>query len=244
MFSKLKSQIPNLFTLLNLLSGCISALYIIKLDFVTAFLFLTIGITFDFFDGFIARLLKVESPLGVQLDSLADMVTSGFVPGLAMVYLLEISLTNSHTFFSDFENIKILGFIITLGSCYRLAVFNISTNQSSSFIGLPTPSSALVTLSLGMIYQLNEIYVLTNLFSNTYFLIIISFLLAYLMNSKVNLFALKFKNFTFNDNKLQYSFVLITLIMLVFLHRNAVPFIIFSYIISSILFFRKNENTI
>ena len=86
---KLKSHIPNLFTLLNLLSGCIASIYIIKNDFITAFLLVIIGITFDFFDGFLARLLKVESPLGVQLDSLADMVTSGFVPGITMVYLLK-----------------------------------------------------------------------------------------------------------------------------------------------------------
>jgi CDP-diacylglycerol--serine O-phosphatidyltransferase len=236
-----KSQIPNLFTLLHLLSGCISSIYIIKNDFVTAFLFLSIGITFDFFDGFIARLLKVESPLGVQLDSLADMVTSGFVPGIAMVYLLKISLIEFGFQSEYLENISCFGFLITLASCYRLAVFNISTNQSSSFVGLPTPSSSLVVLSLGMIYQLNEIELLTELFSNTIFLLFITILLSFFMNSNIKLFALKFKNFSFKNNKLQYLFLGLTIFLLITLQRNSVPFIIFSYIFLSILFFRKDE---
>lgn len=236
---KLKSHIPNLFTLLNLLSGCIASIYIIKNDFITAFLLVIIGITFDFFDGFLARLLKVESPLGVQLDSLADMVTSGFVPGITMVYLLKNSFNGSNVNLAEY--FSYFGFLITLASCYRLAVFNISTNQSSSFVGLPTPSSALVVVSIGMIYQLNEIEILRELFSNSIFLFTITFLLAILMNSKVNLFALKFKKLSFVENKLQYVFLTIVLLLLVVLQRNAVPFIIFTYIILSILFFRVNE---
>lgn len=238
---KIKSQIPNIFTLLNLLSGCIAVTYVVKNDFILAFLFLAIGITFDFFDGFIARLLKVESPLGVQLDSLADMVTSGFLPGLTMVYLIKNSILNSE-FQSDYlEQISWFGFLITLASCYRLAVFNISTNQSSSFVGLPTPSSALVVLSIGMIFQMNEIQIFTELFSNTLFLISITISLSFLMNSKINLFALKFKNFSFNNNILQYVLLIITVVLFVFLKWNCVPFVIFSYILLSILFFRKNE---
>jgi CDP-diacylglycerol--serine O-phosphatidyltransferase len=236
---KLKSHIPNLFTLLNLLSGCIASIYIIKNDFITAFLLVIIGITFDFFDGFLARLLKVESPLGVQLDSLADMVTSGFVPGITMVYLLKNSFNGNNVNLAEY--FSYFGFLITLASCYRLAVFNISTNQSSSFVGLPTPSSALVVVSIGMIYQLNEIEILRELFSNSIFLFTITFLLAILMNSKVNLFALKFKKLSFVENKLQYVFLIIVLLLLVVLQRNAVPFIIFTYIILSILFFRVNE---
>ena len=241
---QIKQHIPNFITLLNLLCGCIALVFVANNAFETAFYFVCLGIFLDFFDGFFARLFKVASPLGLQLDSLADMVTSGFVPGLAMVYMLENSLTQSQSIFSDINSLKILGFIITLGSCYRLAVFNISTAQSSSFVGLPTPSSALVTLSLGMIYQLNEIKILTEIFSNTYFLIFIAFLLTFLMNSKVNLFALKFKNFSLKDNKLQYSFVLIALLLSVFLQRNAVPFIIFFYVITSLLFFKKDESNV
>jgi CDP-diacylglycerol---serine O-phosphatidyltransferase len=205
----------------------------------TAFLFVIIGITFDFFDGFLARLLKVESPLGVQLDSLADMVTSGFVPGITMVYLLKNSFNTSNISLAEY--FSYFGFLITLASCYRLAVFNISTNQSSAFVGLPTPSSALVVVSIGMIYQLNEIEILTELFSNSIFLLSITIILAILMNSKVNLFALKFKKLSFVENKLQYVFLTIVLFLLVTLQRNAVPFIIFTYIILSILFFRVNE---
>jgi CDP-diacylglycerol--serine O-phosphatidyltransferase len=139
----MKKQIPNLITLLNLLSGCIALVFVSQDNFWFAFYFVCLGIFFDFFDGFFARIFKVQSPLGVQLDSLADMVTSGVVPGFVMLKML--SELSSEAFLPYF------GFIITLGSCYRLAKFNIDTRQTDSFIGLPTPANALFILSLPLI---------------------------------------------------------------------------------------------
>ena len=142
----LKKHIPNFLTLLNLLCGCIAIVFIADSRFDWAFYFVCLGIFFDFFDGFLARKFGVAGPLGVQLDSLADMVTSGVAPGFVMVKLLE-----NQDFFEGQSYWTYLGFIITLGACYRLANFNIDTRQSDSFIGLPTPANALFVMSLPLI---------------------------------------------------------------------------------------------
>jgi len=133
-----KAYIPNFITLLNLFSGCIAVIYALEGDMKRTALFVCAGIFFDFFDGFFARKLKVQSELGVQLDSLADMVTSGLVPGLVLFHLLGLVPQPSW----DSESIlPYFGLLVTLASAYRLAKFNISDNQSDSFIGLPTPAN-------------------------------------------------------------------------------------------------------
>jgi CDP-diacylglycerol--serine O-phosphatidyltransferase len=126
----IKKHVPNLITLLNLFCGCIASVFAMDSNFEMAFYFVSLGIFFDFFDGFFARLFKVSSPLGLQLDSLADMVTSGLVPGLVMVKML----TSSQFNVVNPSFLPYLGFIITLGSCYRLANFNIDTRQTDSLL--------------------------------------------------------------------------------------------------------------
>ena len=138
----IKKHIPNTITLLNLFCGCIAITFAFQKDFELAFLFVSLGIFLDFFDGFFARLFQVSSPLGLQLDSLADMVTSGVVPGVVMYKMLVESAGTSTTLFAQF--MPYLGFLITLASCYRLANFNLDTRQTDSFIGLPTPANALL----------------------------------------------------------------------------------------------------
>src|SRR5690606_10849663 len=158
----MKRHIPNLITLLNLLCGCIATVFAVsnRLELAAAFVFL--GIFFDFFDGMAARLLDVKSELGLQLDSLADMVTSGVVPGIVMFQLLSKALpggeagprdwTDGSDLLSwDFPVLALIGFFITLASCYRLAKFNLDDRQLDSFIGLPTPANALLILSLPLI---------------------------------------------------------------------------------------------
>ena len=154
---KIKKHIPNLLTLGNLFCGTIAAIFAVESNFTGAALFVVIGILFDFLDGFVARLLKVSGDLGTQLDSLADMVTSGVVPGIVMFNLL-MNNENSGFSYSETETmawksfsvnlIQFIGLILTLGACYRLAKFNLDTRQTDSFIGLPTPAAALVVLSL------------------------------------------------------------------------------------------------
>jgi CDP-diacylglycerol--serine O-phosphatidyltransferase len=235
----IKAQIPNLFTMLNLFCGCIALVFVSNSDFKLAFFFVCLGIFFDFFDGFFARKFGVAGPLGVQLDSLADIVTSGVVPGYVMYQML----MDSRVFLVlEWYHIALpfLGFIITLGACYRLAKFNIDERQSDSFIGLPTPANALFIMSIPLILE-NTHQGLMISDTIKIGLVIISFLSAYIMNAEIPLFSLKIKDFSFNKYKLQIMFVAIAVIMLIFIQILAVPIIILLYVLLSVInnFFPK-----
>jgi len=149
----MKKHIPNIITLCNLLCGCVAVIYAAKGDVYVAGGWVLLGIFFDFFDGFFARLLKVKSEIGLQLDSLADMVTSGVVPGIAMYQMLQLSdmMEGANTWL---VYLPYVGFFITLASAYRLANFNIDTRQTTGFIGLPTPANTLFIISLAVIKSL------------------------------------------------------------------------------------------
>ncbi len=244
----MKRHIPNLITLLNVFCGCVATVFAVLNQLDLAALFVFIGIVFDWFDGLAARILDVQSALGLQLDSLADMITSGLVPGVVMFQLLgmsmsggwnlEFSATASESMLwigGEFTPLPFFGFLITLASAYRLAKFNIDENQVSSFIGLPTPANALLILSLPLIlmYQQNDI--LNDLILNQWFLISVTLVSAYLLNSNIALFALKFKNWNFQDNALRYTFIIVSLVLLVTLRYLAIPIIIFFYIVTSII---------
>ena len=227
----LKKHIPNIITLLNLLCGCIALVFAGEANFEMAFFFVCLGIFFDFFDGFFARLFNVSSPLGLQLDSLADMVTSGVVPG----FVLFIMLSNSVNSDPSLMYLPYLGFIITLGSCYRLANFNIDTRQTDSFIGLPTPANALFILSLPLILKNSESLIVLELLINPWVLIIISMLSAFILNAEIPLFALKIKKFNLKDNTLQLFFLLISILLLAYLQFAGVALIIVFYVLLSII---------
>ena len=221
----LKKHIPNFITLLNLFCGCIAIVMVADSKFDMAFYFVSLGIFFDFFDGFFARKFNVAGPLGVQLDSLADMVTSGVVPGYVMFQILKKYNENSCDY------LPYLGFIITLGACYRLANFNIDTRQSDSFIGLPTPANTLFIASLPLV---------TNSFvdpiiHNIGVLLAITAVSAYVMNAEIPLFSLKIKNFSFQKYKLQIGFLVASLIMIATLQFLAVPLIILTYVLLSVV---------
>lgn len=226
-----KKYIPNILTLLNLFCGCLAIVFISNFDFKNAFYAVCLGIFFDFFDGFFARKFGVSGPLGVQLDSLADMVTSGVVPGLVMVYLLNGEYV--HTPINGF--LPYFGFIITLGACYRLAKFNIDSRQTDSFIGLPTPANALFITSLPFLAMQNYNFGLNEILFNKWSLIVISLISAYVMNAEIPLFSLKIKEFSFKKYKLQIGFLLISIILLFLFQIVAVPIIILLYVFVSIL---------
>ena len=206
----MKKHIPNFITLMNAFCGCIAVVYAVNGQFGLTAFFVFLGIVFDFFDGLAARALNVKSELGLQLDSLADMITSGLVPGIVMFQLLGMSMDggwnlelldpNKGTMWSGLKiaPLPFLGFFITLASAYRLAKFNIDENQVSSFIGLPTPANALLIISLPLIllYQNNDF--LNEVILNQWFLVGITILSCWLLNSNIELFALKFKNYSFN----------------------------------------------
>jgi CDP-diacylglycerol--serine O-phosphatidyltransferase len=227
----LKKHIPNLITLLNLLCGCIALVFAGEANFEMAFFFVCLGIFFDFFDGFFARLFHVSSPLGLQLDSLADMVTSGVVPGFVLFKMLSNSVNSD----PSLMYLPYLGFIITLGSCYRLANFNIDTRQTDSFIGLPTPANALFILSLPLILKNSDSLLVLELLINPWVLLFVAVLSAYILNAEIPLFALKIKKFNLKDNTLQLFFLLISILLLAYLQFAGVALIIVFYVLLSII---------
>ncbi|MBO0322058.1 CDP-alcohol phosphatidyltransferase family protein [Muricauda sp. CAU 1633] len=241
----MKSYIPNLLTLLNVFSGCVATVFAVLNHLELAALFVFIGIFFDFFDGLAARALKVQSEVGVQLDSLADVITSGLVPGIVMFQLLNIAERGGWNlgFFGHDDDMTVMpffGFAITLASAYRLAKFNVDENQVSSFKGLPTPANALLILSLPLILLYHNNEVLSGIILNQWFLLGLTVVSAYLLNSPIELFALKFKNWSFKDNGVKYLFLIGSLVMLLTLKFLAIPLIIVFYILASILIPKKD----
>lgn len=235
-----KKQIPNLITFLNLICGLLALIHAFNGNYNEAFSLVCLGIFFDFWDGFFARIFNAQSPLGVQLDSLADMVTSGVVPGVVMYKMLSDIQENQDIYNLTPETfymgaVPYIGFIITIASCYRLAKFNIDDRQTDSFIGLPTPANALLIMSIPMILFANQYQWLSDLLSNPYFLVGISFLSAYLLNAEIPLFSLKVKYFSWEKNKLQVVFLAISAVLLLLFHFLAIPVIILFYVILSVL---------
>lgn len=233
----MKKHIPNLFTFANLCCGLLAIMFALRheLDYAAFLVFL--GIFFDFFDGLAARLLKVESELGVQLDSLADLVTSGVVPGFVMMQLLASSIgstaiSGEWVLASSF--VPYIALLIPIASAYRLAKFNIDEEQKDSFIGLPTPANAVLILSLPLIidYQFSELS--AGIIHNYWFLIGLTLLSTFLLNAPIQLFALKFKSWGFKENAVRYIFIALCAILLVLLKFVAIPVIIISYIFLSL----------
>lgn len=243
----MKRYIPNALTLLNLFCGSVAVIFAVNDNFVMAGLFVFLGVFFDFFDGFAARKLNVQSELGLQLDSLADMVTSGLVPGIIMFKLLQLSgsswnnLGTNKMMDFDYSNLEIsffvplIGLSITLASAYRLAKFNLDTEQQNYFKGLPTPANTLLIISLPLIMEFQNSDVINAVILNTGFLIGLTVLSCYILNSNIKLFALKFKNWNFKDNTTRYIFLLLCIVFLIVLQFVAIPVIILLYIAMSLI---------
>lgn len=236
----IKKHIPNTITLLNLLAGLLALIHAFNGNYNEAFSLVCLGIFFDYWDGFFARIWKVQSPIGLQLDSLADMVTSGVVPGLVMYKMLADIQENQSQYNLTEDTyymgvVPYLGFLITLASCYRLAKFNIDTRQTDSFIGLPTPANALLIMSIPMIQFHSEFEWLVDFLSNPYVLVGVTVLSSYLLNAEIPLFSLKVKSFSWEKYKMQVVFLILSLILLILLEFIAIPIIILLYVILSVL---------
>ena len=228
----MKSYIPNFITLLNLFSGCVAVIFALQGNMKLTALFVFLGILFDFFDGFVARKLNVQSALGVQLDSLADMVTSGLVPGLVLFYLLGLAPQPS---WETSSLLPYFGLLVTLASAYRLAKFNISTNQSDAFIGLPTPANTLLIISLPLILEYQNSDAINAIILNPWFLLVLTLVSCYLLNAPVKLIALKFKTWNFRDNIARYILIILSLVLLIVFQFSGIPLIILAYIFLSIV---------
>lgn len=223
----IKKHIPNFFTCLNLVCGCAAVLfsYTNHLDY--AAWLIGIAAIFDFFDGMAARLLKVHSEIGKQLDSLADMVTFGVAPGAIMFMLIRPTLTPDNAY------LVWISFLIPVFSALRLAKFNIDTRQSDSFIGVPTPANAILIASLPLISKYEPLA--GSIIYNTNTLLLLTVLMSFLLVSEIYLIALKFKSFGWNGNELRFILIGISVILLLWLHFVAIPIIIFLYIIISLI---------
>ncbi len=222
----LKKHIPNAITCANLFSGCIGVVFAFKGELETAAYFVLLSGIFDFFDGMAARLLNVKSAIGKELDSLADMVSFGFLPGVVMFQLLKTS---------DYSNdyIPYLAFIITVFSALRLAKFNIDERQTEDFIGLNTPMNTLFVVSLPFIAKDYPEVV-----GSTLLLIGLVALTSFLLISEIRIFSMKLSDVSWAKNKMKYLFLILSLVLIVALKFTAVPFILVLYIGLSVLHFK------
>lgn len=257
-------NIPNFFTLLNLIFGCIAIVLILqvgqsivilndqtgaydpffpeKLAWGAVFIFLAAVV--DFLDGFIARLFNATSKMGEQLDSLSDLVSFGVAPGMILYQLLRLSYARQENGL-DVSFISLLpAFLFTAAAAWRLAKFNISTDQTNSFKGVPTPAAGLLIASFPLIIWY-QYFGIQQLFINKWFLYGVIVLIGYLMVSNLPLMALKFKDFSFRNNGGRFILIALALIVVIVLAIIksiwlAWPVIFILYVLLS-LFYRESD---
>lgn len=222
-------HIPNFITCLNLWCGCMAVVAAFDNRLMTASCLVGIAAVLDFMDGLAARALKAYSPIGKELDSLADMVTFGLVPA---VMLFQLFLYSSSGF------VPYLAFLISVFSALRLAKFNVDQRQTDLFIGLPTPANALFIASLPLIMEFQPVVggiAVGKGIVEPVFLACLTLLLSYLMIAEIPLFSLKFKTRTWAGNKVRVLFLSAALGLLIIFHFIAVPIILFLYVILSLI---------
>lgn len=237
----IKRNIPNAITCCNLLCGCLAIIQIFEGYLVLASYLVILAAIFDFFDGFVARLLKVSSPIGKDLDSLADMVTFGVVPGL-LIYKLMSNIILNNPVAVPIQLIYI-PLIIPIFSAIRLAKFNNDTRQSESFIGLPTPANAIFIVSLCLLSNQIDYTSHLLLLFHPYVLSILSIILSISLIAEIPLFSLKFKHFKWKENEIRFIFLALSLLLLIVFQFLGVMLIIILYVIMSLVnnFLKKKK---
>lgn len=239
----IRRNIPNFITCLNLIAGSLAIIFALNGQLNYAINLIIAAAILDFLDGFAARMLKTHSPIGKDLDSMADMVSFGVAPGIIMFVLIKYSLTGNEGppdyLPPDFHPLQELtlavSLLIPVFSALRLAKFNNDTRQVSSFIGLPTPANAIFICSLAMI-RIHGIHPKFDSFLlSTTSLVIITLLFSYLLVSKINMFSLKFKNITWKDNSIRILFLILSIVLIITFFIYGLTATIIIYIILSIL---------
>ena len=233
----MKRHLPNAVTCLNLLCGCLALTNIFAGRLDVGAYFVAAAAVADFADGLLARALRVSSAIGKDLDSLADMVSFGVVPGAILLVLLQRALVSLepdvNTLVGWVQYVPYFGFLVTIFSALRLAKFNNDTRQTTSFIGLPTPACTLVVASLPLILGHDQ-FGLNSVILNPWLLLGLTVLLSGLLVAELPLFALKFKNLTWGDNRRRFLFVLLAVALLFGLKAAAVPLIVLLYVLLSV----------
>ncbi len=220
-------HLPNAITCANLLSGCIGIVYAFNGHLTTAAYFVLLSGIFDFFDGFVARLLHVKSEMGKELDSLADVISFGFLPGVVLFQMLLV-------IYPIDTLIPYLAFFVTIFSALRLAKFNLDTRQSQDFIGLNTPMNTIVMVSIPFIAQDYPNFIYHKLT-----LIIWIILSCILLVSEIRLFSMKFNGLSWKDNKFKFLFLGLALILVLLYQFKAAPIVLLTYLLFSFLHFGK-----
>ena len=252
-------QIPNLFTLLNLIFGCLAIIAALQNGIVIQYstdgaqlvdipekiwlasLFIGIASVVDFLDGFVARLFNATSEMGKQLDSLADVVSFGVAPSMIIYQFLRMSFAKEESGV-DVSIIWLLpALFIAAAAAYRLARFNLDNSQQYGFKGVPVPAVGLLIASLPMIYWNTESSTVVNLLLNKWVLYTLILIVCWLMVSKLPLMALKFKNLSIKNNLPKIILFIFSIIAVLILHWLAVPVIFIAYIILSLIFKNKNS---
>ena len=219
-------HIPNLLTISNLICGCIALYFSFHNNLVFAAYLIGLSAVFDFMDGFAARLLKVSGPMGKELDSLADMVSFGVVPGSVVFHLLEASTLSNFAF---------AALLIPAFSAYRLAKFNIDERQADGFIGLNTPACTLFFISFPLISHFQPSHFLNQFIVMPELLLALTVLMSLAMVSEIHLFSFKFKSLKFTENKLRFSFIALSLSSIFAFHFAAIPLLVLLYLVLSVV---------
>jgi CDP-diacylglycerol--serine O-phosphatidyltransferase len=249
-------QIPNLFTLLNLVFGCLAIIFILQTGetLVTqnegvwlaqlpekiwwGSVCIGIAAIIDFLDGFVARLFKAESAMGKELDSLADIVSFGVAPGMILYQLLRIAYISEESGLDTSMWALSPALLFPCAGAYRLARFNTDISQQFGFRGVPIPAAGLVVASLPLILLYNY-FELAAVLLNKWLLYAIILTLSFLMISNLSLMALKFKDFTVQNNLPKIILLVLAIVAAIFLQWLAVPVIFILYIILSLAFKNK-----
>ncbi|WKV12841.1 CDP-diacylglycerol--serine O-phosphatidyltransferase [Marivirga harenae] len=224
----IKKNIPNTITAANLFTGAVGVYFASQFEFEWVAFCIVLAAFFDFLDGMLARLLKVHSEIGKQLDSLADMVTFGFLPSYVLFQFLQMN---------DAGILSFTAFLIAVFSAFRLAKFNIDSRQSEEFIGLPTPANALF---IGFLVFLKEFETLGFVFE-TPSLLIFAVVFSLLLVAEIPMIALKFKSLNFRENIFRYTTILMAIVLISFFQFSAVPLVILLYILLSVIKFAFNK---
>ncbi|QNL49536.1 CDP-diacylglycerol--serine O-phosphatidyltransferase [Olivibacter sp. SDN3] len=226
----MKKHIPNIITCLNLFSGCVGIVLAFNGQLIDAGYAILVAAFFDFMDGMAARILNVSSPMGKELDSLADMVSFGLLPAIIVFQMLQSAPAIEY----DDSWIKYTAFLLAIFSALRLAKFNLDQRQTTTFIGLPTPACALFILSLPHI-AMSSNPIVSAYVQNPVILLILILTLSFLLIAEIPLISLKFNNLNFRANGYRYILLIVSVCLLAFLQLTAIPLIIIVYIILSLI---------
>ncbi|MFK7932186.1 MAG: CDP-diacylglycerol--serine O-phosphatidyltransferase [Saprospiraceae bacterium] len=235
----MKGHIPNILTLLNLFCGCCAILCVLDQQYVVAFWLLFTAGWFDFFDGLVARWLNVQSPLGGELDSMADMVSFGIVPGMILYVLLRASLGSDSLFYLPATP----AFLLSALAGLRLAKFNLDTRQTDSFIGLPTPAMTMYVTGLMLVYHFDSLG-LRDLVTNTYFVGANILLLSYLLVAEIPMFSFKMKKFQWKNNEIQFIIMGLVILLTVLVREVAFSLVVILYVLFSLIQYFRQPKTV